>query len=50
MSNPFDYKTKTPGYSPTPNDTMRDFMQKEVCTRSKLELQKAKVTGYTAAF
>ncbi len=50
MSNPFDYKTKTPGYSPAPNRYYERLHAKRgTAPTSDWNLQKAKVTGYTAA-
>ena len=49
MSNPFDYKTKTPGYSPSPNRYYERLHAKRgTAPTSDWNLQKAKVTGYTA--
>ena len=49
MSNPFDYKTKTPGYSPSPNRYYERLHAKRgTAPTSDWNMQKAKVTGYTA--
>ena len=49
MSNPFDYKTKTPGYSPSPNRYYERLHAKRgAAPTSDWNMQKAKVTGYTA--
>ena len=49
MSNPFDYKTKTPGYSPSPNRYYERLHAKRgIAPTSDWNMQKAKVTGYTA--
>ena len=50
MSNPFDYKAKTPGYSPAPNRYFERLHAKRgYAPDQNWNLQKAKVTGYTAA-
>ena len=49
MTNPFDYKAKTPGYSPSPNRYYERLHAKRgTAPTSDWNLQKAKVTGYTA--
>ncbi len=49
MSNPFDYKTKTPGYSPGPNRYFERLHAKRgSAPTTDWNFQKAKVTGYTA--
>jgi len=49
MTNTFDYKTKTPGYSPNPNRYYGRLIATVGTTQTyDWNLQKAKVTGYTA--
>ena len=49
MSNPFDYKAKTPGYSPSPNRYYERLHAKRgTAPTSDWNMQKASVTGYTA--
>ena len=49
MSDPFEYKAKTPGYSPSPNRYYERLHAKRgTAPTSDWNMQKANVTGYTA--